>query len=491
MSLALSLNNALSGLAANGKRLEVTSTNLANALTEGYGRKSVDASALVLDGNGSGVAVQGVNRAAVPELTAARRQADGDAAPVTVLADGLGRLGQIVGEATEDDSLFRRVEQFETTLRTLAETPESAARQTEAVAAAQDLANDLNAASLDMASVRQNADAAISAEVAKINRNLQEIVDLNTKIQRFSAGRRDTSGLVDARERLIDEVSVSIPVRVHQRDGNVVHLTTAQGLPVVAESASTIQFTRTPVITTPMIYDPSGGGALSGLTLHGIDITPTSGHPQAISGGSLSGHFELRDETAPQALAQLDQFAADLVQRFEDPAVDTTLAAGDPGLFTDGGTALDPLTIDGLAGRVEINAAVDPSQGGDPARLRDGLQSAGAGPLANDTLVRNYLDALTAPRSAAAIPDVDGSLSAAGMISAITESLGIQRTGAETQAATLNATRETLATTEAQEIGVDTDEELSALIQIEQAFAANVQVIQATSRLFQEVVELR
>jgi flagellar hook-associated protein 1 FlgK len=491
MSLSLSLNNALSGLTVNGKRLEVTSTNLANALTDGYGRKSVEASALVLDGNGTGVAVLGVNRAAVPELTAARRQSDGDAASATAAADGLGRLGQILGEATDDDSLFRRVEQFETALRTLAETPESAPRQTQAVEAARDLATDLNTASQEMAIVRQNADAAIAAEVATVNNNLQEIAELNAKIQRLTAGGRDISSLVDARELLIDEINASIPVRVHQRSDNVVHLTTAEGLFVLADNPATIGFTRSPVITTPMIYDPAGGGALSGLTLHGIDITPTSGHPQAITGGALAGHFAVRDQHATQALAQIDQFAGDLIARFEDPTVDPTLAAGDPGLFTDLGGALDPLTIDGLAGRIGVNALADPAQGGDPARLRDGLQSLGPGPLANDTTVRSYLDALTAPRSAAAIPGVDGDFSAAGMVSVITESLGVLRTGAETEAATLNATRETLATTEAQEIGVNTDEELSALIVIEQAFAANAQVIQATSRMFQEVVELR
>jgi len=489
MSLTLSLSNAMSGLTANGRRLEVTSTNLANALTDGYGRKSVEVAGLVLDGNGTGVAVLGINRAASPELTAARRQADGEAASSTITAEGLGRLGQILGEATDEDGLFRRVQQFETTLRTLAETPESEPRQTQAVEAARDLAKNLNDVSQEVATVRQNADAAINDEVAIVNRNLSQIADLNAKIQRFNAGRRDISSLVDQRELLIDEVSSIIPARTHQRDNNIVHLSTAQGLFLVADSAATIEFTRSPVITTPMIYDPAGG-ALSGITLHGIDITPTSGHSQAIEGGSLAGHFATRDTNAPQLLSQLDQFTADLVQRFQDPSVDTTLVAGDPGLFTDNGIAFDPLTIDGLAGRIALNSAVDPAQGGDPARLRDGLQSAGPGPLASDVNVRSYLDALTAARPATAIPGVAGSLSAAGMVAGITEAVGVLRTSTETVAANLNATRESLATTEAEEIGVNTDDELAALIQIEQAFAANVQVIQATSRLFQEVVEI-
>lgn len=489
MSLALSLNNAISGLNANSKRIEVTSTNLANALTKGYGRKSVEAGALVLDGNGSGVAVLGINRAASPELTATRRQADGDAAVSTVTAEGFARLGQILGEATNDDSLFRRVQDLETSLRTLAETPESEPRQSAAVDAARDLASELNTASLEIAAVRQNADAAIADQVTTVNNNLQQISELNAKIQRLNVGGRDVSNLVDQRELLIDEVSSIIPARTHIREGNVVHLSTSQGLFLVADTAANIEFTRTPVITTPMVYDPAGG-ALSGITLHGVDITPTSGRVQAIDGGSLAGNFAVRDQTAPEVLSQIDQFAADLIQRFEDPTVDTTLAVGDPGLFTDAGIAFDSTVVEGLAGRIALNTLVDPSQGGDVARLRDGLQSAGPGPASSDVIARSYLDALTAPRSAAAIPGVEGSLTAAQMVSGITEALGILRTNAELEAATKNATRETLASAEAEEIGVDNDAELAALIQIEQAFAANVQVIQATSRMFQEVVEI-
>ena len=55
MSISSALNIALSGLTATGKRAEITSGNLANALTDGYGRQSVTLSSGVLGGFGNGV----------------------------------------------------------------------------------------------------------------------------------------------------------------------------------------------------------------------------------------------------------------------------------------------------------------------------------------------------------------------------------------------------------------------------------------------------
>ena len=339
--------------------------------------------------------------------------------------------------------------------------------------------------------MRSDADKAISQDVAKVNQNLKQIQALNADIQALSVTDTSVPTLIDQRERLIDEVNVIIPIRIQAKEDNVVHIYTAGGQFILQESAAVLEFTHNPVITTPMVYDPAGGGALSGLTLRGQDITPGSGNPLQIREGSLAGHFAVRDQITVEHLERVDQFAADLISRFENSAVDPTLAAGDPGLFTDNGSALDTSIISGLSGRIAVNALADASQGGDPARLRDGLQAAGPGPLNSDVLPRNLLDALTAQSPAGGIPGLAGSLSSFEIVSGIVEIVGIQRTSSEASAARLTSTRETLADGEADQIGVDTDQELQALIQIEQAFAANVQVIQTASRMLQELLEIR
>ncbi|MEM1298957.1 MAG: flagellar hook-associated protein FlgK [Pseudomonadota bacterium] len=491
MSISATFANALSGLTATRRLADVTANNLANALTEGYGRQSVDLSSAVLEGRGVGVSVTGVSRASAPDITAARRKADGDAATFGAQASALERLGRSLGEATDEDSLFVRLEEFEAGLRALADTPESGPRQTQTVEAAKDLVQRLNNLSQEAATVRANADGEIAKQVQTVNRNLARIDELNATIVRLGAGGRDVATLIDERERLIDEVSASIPARVHLQDDGSVFLTTTSGLFLLQEQPADLQFTPSPIITAPMTYDPAGTGALSGLTLAGIDITPSNTHPQRLTEGGIAGNFIVRDDIGTEFDSRIDQFAADLIARFEDPAVDPTLAAGDPGLFTDGVAALDLTIVEGLAGRIAVNALADPAQGGDPTRLRDGLQSAGPGPAGSDTIPRALLDTLTAGRPSTAIPGLVGNLSAAQMISGITEATGIRRTSAEAELASLTGARETIALTEAREIGVDTDAELQELIQIEQAFAANIQVIQAASRMLEQITEIR
>lgn len=491
MSLSSSLLNALGGMSVNAKMTEIASNNLANALTDGYGRQTVNLGSAALGGRGVGVAERSITRAEAPQFTEARRQADGEAAKGTTQAEALARLGVQLGEATADSGLFRDIERFESTLRQLAETPESGPLQRQAVDAARDLTAQFNSISEQALAVRSEADAAIAKDIATVNNNLKRIEDLNVKIQGLSVTDISTPTLIDQRERLIDEVNAILPVKVQPQANNVVHLYTKGGQFVLQERAATLEFTATPLITAPMVYDPVGGGALSGVTLLGQDIAPGSGNPRQITEGSLAGHFAVRDQITPVHIERLDQFAANLISRFEDPTVDTTLAAGDAGLFTDAGGVLDLTNIEGLAGRISLNALVDPNQGGDAARLRDGLQSAGPGPLNSDIIPRNLLDAMTTQQPAGSIPGLGGSLGAFEMVAQIVEVLGIERTNAEADAARLSSTRATLADGEADRVGVNTDEELQALIQIEQAYAANVQVIQTASRMLQDILEIR
>ena len=72
MNMSQALSNGLSGLSANSRMAEVVSANIANALTEGYGRRSVN---LAGRDGGGGVQVTGIARASDPVLLTDRRDA--------------------------------------------------------------------------------------------------------------------------------------------------------------------------------------------------------------------------------------------------------------------------------------------------------------------------------------------------------------------------------------------------------------------------------
>lgn len=491
MTISNALNNALTGLRANGRLADITAGNLANALTPGYGRQSVVLSSRVTGTQGTGVQVAGIQRALDPELSAARRLADGDLAERNAAFEALSRLERSIGGVGDPGSLFTRLTEFEQTLRQLGETPESAARQDAAANAARDLADTFNAVGRETVELRAQTDIAIGRAVSELNTALEDVARLNRQIQIAQAGGRTTAPLIDKREQAIDRVAQIVPVRQTIRPDGVLELYTREGIGIADIRAQRFDYTVTGVYEPGLSY---GSGPLSGLTLRGIDVTPGGGGIQAVRGGQLAGLFEVRDRIAPEFESQLDSLAADLATRLADPAVDLTLAPGDPGLFTDRGAAFALADTTGFASRITLNAAADPRQGGDPAALRDGLQALVPRPASDNTIVRALQDALSAGTDASlppATPGLSGTLSLSGRMAAVVELLATDRVVAESSVSSLSTARETLATQESTRLGVDTDDELARLIQIEQAYAANAQVVQTAARMLDELTRLQ
>lgn len=480
MSISQALSNAVSGLTVNGRQLGIASDNIANALTKGYAARSVS---LTSRGDATGgVRIASIDRAADTELTALRREADGAAAGAGIRLGALERFTRVYGELGQESGVFNRLVAFEQALASLADTPEAAPRQEAAVRAAQGLVGSLNGSSETISDVRSNADAEIARTVDRINAATERIAALNAQVRRLAPTGADTSALADERERLIDEVAAAIPIRLDQRDDGTVSLRTDTGLVLVGATANPVEFTPSPIVTPEMAYS-NGTGALSGITLSDVDITPGGDGTQRISGGGLASLFAIRDSDAPEWQARLDALAAELITRFSASGLDPTLAPGAPGIFTDNGAVLGLPSAPGLAGRLDVNAALLPGSG-NPALLRDGLGAISPGAPANDTLPRALIGALTEP---AAFPYVaaESPLSLRDRVAATSEAFSTLRAKAVQEATRTSGMRETLAFEEGRERAVDTDTELQELIRIEQAYAANAQVIQVASRMLE------
>jgi flagellar hook-associated protein 1 FlgK len=109
------------------------------------------------------------------------------------------------------------------------------------------------------------------------------------------------------------------------------------------------------------------------VTVDGVPITGSSS-PMAIQSGALAGYANVRDNVAPQYNAQLDQIADGLISAFAESDQTGGTAPTLPGLFTFAGATGVPATSAAtrLAREIEVNANVDPAQGGNVNLLRDG-----------------------------------------------------------------------------------------------------------------------
>lgn len=484
MSLSASLANALSGLTATARRAEVVSSNVANAMTEGYARRELQVTARSLGGAGAGVAVIGVSRQINASVLSDRRLADAEAGNAAARAEFLARIEELIGMPGDGASLTDRVATLESSLVSASGRPDSQARLQSVLAAAQSLVDHLAGLSDVVQAARGEADDAIATEVSVLNDSLVQIDRLNADIVAQRAAGRDASALMDQRQTLVDRVAKIVPVREAAREHGQIALFTTGGAILLEGNPAVIGFSPVGVITADMSL---GSGALSGLTINGQPVP--SGEDGVLSGGKLAAKFAVRDDLAPALQAGLDALARDLMERFADPTVDPTLAPGAPGLFTDRGLAFDPLREAGLAGRLTLNAAADPARGGQLWRLRDGLGAAVPGNVGDATRLAAMTGALQAARVPASGAFIGAARSAAGLAADVLSQVSGERQKAESRSAYATA-RQTAMTELQRADGVDTDTEMQTLLLVEQAYSANARVIQTIDSLIQSLIGL-
>lgn len=485
MSITSALSSALTGLSATSRQAEILSSNVANATTPGYARREVGLRAAVLAGTGQGVAVTGITRDVDLQLLGERRLAGASEGDRDIRASFLSRVEQAFGTPDSAGSLAARVANFDQSLLEAASRPESEARLANVASTIGSLITGLASATDDIQDARMAADRQIADQIGTLNGTLAQLEKLNDSLLSFTGLGRDVSALLDERQRLVDTISTIVPIREVQGDFNQISLFTTGGVTLLDGRAAVFGFTPTRLIT-PEMTQTSGG--LSGITINGRPYD-TSGTTSPVLGGTLGGLFALRDDLAVSAQGKLDAVARDLVERFSAPGLDPSLAPGAPGLFTDRGLAFLTADETGLAGRLALNAAADPTQGGALYRLRDGLGAVVSGPPGNGTLLTALHGALTASNPLSSTAFIAGSRSFAALTRDLLSDASTLRLSAQSELSFAVGRLTALSDIEAQN-GIDTDQEMQQLLVIEKNYSANARVIQTVNDMINTLLRL-
>ncbi len=483
MSLTGSLSNALSGLTAASRAAEMVSSNLANAMTEGYGRRTLNVAPSTI-GAAGGVQVVGITRHVDPSILGDRRLADSDVQHGETMDRFQARLEGLAGTPEDEMSLPARLANFEHSLVLAASRPDPERAGCAGLPNLDEIAQTLNTASDGIQKLRTEADQAIKRDVEQTNMLLGQARNLNLQISEAVNQGKDHAALQDHRQLVIDQISEIVPVREVPRDLGAVALFTTGGAILLDGTAAILAFEATNVIMPHMTED---AGHLSGLTINDIAVR-TDSKMSPMRGGRLGANFQIRDETAIAAQSQVDAIARDLIERFQDPSVDPTLAASDPGLFADGASVFDASDEVGVAGRISLNTLVD-ADTGDVWRLRDGFGSAVPGDVGNATQLHAFSSALQQTR----IP-MSGSFgpvarSASELTARFLTQLGNDREISQ-QTLSFAATRQSSLMVMELENGVDSDHEIQQLMLVEQSFAANARIIEAVDEMMQQLLRI-
>ncbi|WP_420010902.1 flagellar hook-associated protein FlgK [Tateyamaria sp.] len=484
MTITSALNTAMSGLRAAGRASEVASSNISNAMTPGYARRTLSVSSASV-GLSGGVQVNGIQRHVDSQVLSDRRLAGAEFGYRSETSSFLTNIENLIGTPDQAGSLSARLSDFENSLITASSRPDANERLEAAAWAARDLAGAINTVSDGVQDARTQADRNIGTQVDRLNEALKSVERLNRQITAGSSQNSDTSSLMDQRQTLIDEISEMVPIRTVPRANDTVALYSTGGAILLDGRAAEIGFEPANIVTP---YMSVGDGTLSGLTVNGFAVNTTS-QSGNLRGGTLGAQFEIRDELAPEAQEQMDALARDLIERFEDSTVDPTLLPGQAGLFTDANAPFDPLAEQGLASRLTVNSLVDPTAGGEAWRMRDGLGATAQGDVGNAQLLNALTDALNTTRLPNSGSFGGAAFSAIDLAAALTSQIGADRLREDQQLSFASAQFYEFTQLELAD-GVDTDVELQRLMAVEQAYAANARVIETVDEMIDTLMRI-
>ncbi len=321
MSLAITLSNALSGLAVNQSALQVTSNNVANANTAGYSRKTVSQESRLLDGVGAGVQISGIERAVDEFLVREVRRETGVLGERDVRQVFYSRLQTLFGTLGDDSSIGASITRFASAIETVASNPEVAAHRLDAVNTGAAAARDLNDLSARIQEMRGEANREIAAAVEDVNQQLEAIAGLNVNITNLKLTGSSTGELEDQRSVAIDKLSEYLPIQYFERNNGQMVVLTPTGQSLVESRAAVLGYTPAAIVTGDQAYVAPGQPGYPG-TIPGIILNPSNPPDPAtdsarditglLGSGRIAALVEMRDTTLPDIAAQFDEVAAQL-----------------------------------------------------------------------------------------------------------------------------------------------------------------------------------
>ena len=501
MSLAAISSNASSGIADIASALAVVGQNVANANTVGWTREVATHESVTAEGVGMGVRSGPIGRATQPQMQAAALTQSATVAGAQVRSDALAGIDAAQGTTGGNDDLGSLLGAVQDRFVALAQDPSSATGQAAVVAAATTFAAKVNAVAGAVGQARQAAQDDAVVQVAALNTSLAQVGKLSHHIVVARASGQNTADLENQRDAVVAAVAKIVPVRA-ATSANGTFVLISGGIPLPTDQAA--PFTLASAAIGPQVAYP---GVVPAVMLGHADVTGQLG------GGTLGADITLRDVTLPAAQAGLDQFAQTIGIRFQQQGLRlfTNASGGVPqsvALPTQSGYL-------GFAGIMQVNPAVVAA----PSLVRDGTDTiAGSvtgasaftinppgGPVGSTTLIsrilRQTFGTELQPGVAQSNPATTG-LGANGNLtlpysppgtlglfaSSLVGSMSADTAQASSDSKDAQALGATLDTKLQAAGGVSIDTEMSTMVTLQNAYAANAKVLGAVQSAWADLL---
>jgi flagellar hook-associated protein 1 FlgK len=454
-----SLSIALSSLAVSQDEMATTSNNVANANTPGYSREVsvVTAGDPITQGSlsfGTGVVLQKIESLRDPIL---QIQINHATQQNSSLNASLTQLQQIQTQfASSTSGIGADISNFFNALQQLSPDPTDLTLRQSVLNAANTLATDFNTVATSLQTQQSNIDQNVVASVAQVNSLTSQIASVDQQISNLQAATQSTDQsanqggtLVDTRNNLIQQLSALVDVQVIPTDQGIT-LATSNGTALVSGSQS---FALTAQL---------GSGGVQHILAGTADIT------SSLTGGSLAGLIQIRDQEIPGIDNSLDQLAAGLAN-----GLNTANAQGFDLNGKAGGNIFAPPPASGVGAAATLTVSMtDPSL---IAASSDGTTGSN-GNLANLSAVADtaLVNGQTPIDSYANVVSQVGSATANTSADADSSNLILQQLQDENGSVS----------------GVSLDEEAANLIQYQTAYQSAAKVVSTINLLLLDAVNL-
>ncbi|MGE5404761.1 MAG: flagellar hook-associated protein FlgK [Candidatus Saccharibacteria bacterium] len=307
--------------------LDVTGHNVANASTAGYTRQeaimktttpfcSPTMTDISVGQFGTGVVMDEIRRMRDEFMDLQFRSENKTSGLWDSKKDVLDKLEGIVNEPT-DNSLRSSFDAFWKALQTLSENPETDSVRATVFENANSLVDTFHHVFKQLEELREDLNGSIKIKVDEVNNLAQQIADINGQIQAVVIGGKQPNDLLDARDKLIDDLSKIVDVNI-MADRNQMKLVMLGGRAIVEG-----------INTHPITVNADEKGMYKVVWGDNTDIEV------AVSSGSLYGLMEGRGinklywDTIQTNITKVENYFEDdiLNYRVDTQMADNNLAA--------------------------------------------------------------------------------------------------------------------------------------------------------------------
>ena len=454
-TLSSSMSIALGALQNNQEALDVTSNNISNQNTQGYSRQVVNfsESATVQFGTlqfGAGAQIDNIQSVRDQVLDFRIANETSTQSGLDTYVTSMNQVQANFNEAA-GTGLQSAISGFFNSLSSLSTDPSNVSLRQAVLTAGQNLTSAFNTAANNLNNMQAAANQQVAPEVQQVNTLAKNVAALNTKISQEQASGQNTGSLEDQRNQMIQQMSQLVNISLIQGDHGTINIATAQGASLVVGGQQFNLATANNPTT----------GQTDILSSDGRDIT------SGITGGSLGGVIQVRDQSIPQLTSQLDTLASGIAT-----AVNNTQAAGTDLNGAAGQNFFTvPTGVTGTAQNIQVNLT-------DPAQIAASLNGS-TGDNANIVAMSQLQN-----------QNIVNGDTPLDFYSNSVAQLGSEIQQATTQGTTQDSVVQQLQAQRQNVSGVSLDEEAANLIQFQRAYQAAARIVNVVDEMTQTAINL-